>query len=283
MAALWTEHTKMMKIGTLVEISMNTDLTNFGGSRTNSIAPPPVQKLNIELVIAPEPLIVEEWNLVHRLLSWCWSHSIAYIKTPYITVAAILKSTVFCLFATPPSKLIQFFPTLAQMIFDWAAQKWLNRFFLLILFKSYDVVNLTRSTQNWFRGCISTKLWSIETKLGTLHQHHGLRVHAKVGTAPPMGREISQIHFFAYNFLLVCQKIMFLGSMDSLGHAESEDVNFARIGWSTCPPFWNLSWIAISSEPFDISVQKSLGIMNTMSRRYPGSLKTAPPSVPEIN
>ncbi len=76
---------------------------------------------------------------------------------------------------------------------------------------------------------------------------------------------------------------MFLGSMDSLGHAESEDVNFARIGWSTCPPFWNLSWIAISSEPFDISVQKSLGIMNTMSRRYPGSLKTAPPSVPEIN
>ncbi len=52
----------------------------------------------------------------------------------------------------------------------------------------------------------------------------------KLGTAPPMGREISQIHFFAYNFLLVCQKIMFLGSMDSLGHAESEDVNFAMIG-----------------------------------------------------
>ncbi len=51
----------------------------------------------------------------------------------------------------------------------------------------------------------------------------------KLGTAPPMGREISQIHFFAYNFLLVCQKIMFLGSMDSLGHAESEDVHFARL------------------------------------------------------
>ncbi len=52
----------------------------------------------------------------------------------------------------------------------------------------------------------------------------------KLGTAPPMGREISQIHFFANNFLLVCFKIMFLGSMDSLGHAESEDVHFARIG-----------------------------------------------------
>ncbi len=50
----------MMKIGTLVVMTMNTDLTNFGGSRTNSIAPPPVQKLNIEMVIAPEPLIVEE-------------------------------------------------------------------------------------------------------------------------------------------------------------------------------------------------------------------------------
>ncbi len=50
----------MMKFGKLVEMAMNTDLTNFGGSRTNSIAPPPVQKLNIEMVIAPEPLIVEE-------------------------------------------------------------------------------------------------------------------------------------------------------------------------------------------------------------------------------
>ncbi len=67
MAALWTEHTKMMNFGTLVVMAMNTDLTNFGGSRTNSIAPPPVQKLNIEMVIAPEPLIVEEWNLVHPI------------------------------------------------------------------------------------------------------------------------------------------------------------------------------------------------------------------------
>ncbi len=50
----------MMQFGTVVEISMNTDLTNFGGSRTNSIAPPPVQKLNIEMVTTPEPLIVEE-------------------------------------------------------------------------------------------------------------------------------------------------------------------------------------------------------------------------------
>ncbi len=45
----------MMKFGTLVVMAMNSDLTNFGVSKTNSIAPP-VQKLNIEMVITPEPL-----------------------------------------------------------------------------------------------------------------------------------------------------------------------------------------------------------------------------------
>ncbi len=50
----------MMKFGTLVEIAMNSDLTNFGVSRTNSIAPPPVQKFNIEMVITHEPLILEK-------------------------------------------------------------------------------------------------------------------------------------------------------------------------------------------------------------------------------
>ncbi len=67
MAALWREHGKMMKFGTLVEIAMNSDLTNFGVSRTNSIAPPPVQKFNIEMVITHEPLILEKWNLVHLI------------------------------------------------------------------------------------------------------------------------------------------------------------------------------------------------------------------------
>ncbi len=69
MAALWREHRKMMKFGTLVVMVINSDLTNFGVSRTNSIAPPPVQKFNIEMVITPEPLILEKWNLV--ILSFC--------------------------------------------------------------------------------------------------------------------------------------------------------------------------------------------------------------------
>ncbi len=49
----------MMKFGTLVVMAITIDLTNFGVSRTNSIAPPPVQKFNIEMVITLEPLILE--------------------------------------------------------------------------------------------------------------------------------------------------------------------------------------------------------------------------------
>ncbi len=48
MAALWREHGKMMKFGTLVEMVMNSYLTNFGVSRTTSIAPPPVQNSTLK-------------------------------------------------------------------------------------------------------------------------------------------------------------------------------------------------------------------------------------------
>ncbi len=67
MAALWTEHGKMMKFGTLIVVAMNSDLTNFGVSKTTSIAPPPVQIFNIEMVITREPLSLEKWNLVHLI------------------------------------------------------------------------------------------------------------------------------------------------------------------------------------------------------------------------
>ncbi len=39
---------------------MNSDLTNFGVSKTTSIAPPPVQIFNIEMVITREPLSLEK-------------------------------------------------------------------------------------------------------------------------------------------------------------------------------------------------------------------------------
>ncbi len=67
MAALWREHGKMMKFGTLLGMVINSDLTNVGVSRTTSIAPPPVQKFNIEMVITREPLSLEKWNLVHLI------------------------------------------------------------------------------------------------------------------------------------------------------------------------------------------------------------------------
>ncbi len=50
----------MMKIGTLVEMVINRDLTNFGVYKTNSIAPPPVQKFIIEEVITCKLLMVEK-------------------------------------------------------------------------------------------------------------------------------------------------------------------------------------------------------------------------------
>ncbi len=105
---------------------------------------------------------------------------------------------------------------------------------------------------------------------------------SKLGIAPPMGREIPTIHILAYNFWTVSQKIKISVSMDSLCCAESENVNYARIDWTPCRPFWNLSYIFISSELFDISSQKSVGIINIMSWTYHRSMKTAPPTVREI-
>ncbi len=84
----------MIEIGTLVEMTMNSDRTKFGVSRTNSIAPPLVQKLNIEMVITP---CSRKMKPCTGLISSGGSHSITYIKTPPITVAAILKFAVFCL------------------------------------------------------------------------------------------------------------------------------------------------------------------------------------------
>ncbi len=48
-------------------MAINRDLANFGVSETNSIAPPPVQKFNIEVVITRKLLMVEKSNLVHLI------------------------------------------------------------------------------------------------------------------------------------------------------------------------------------------------------------------------
>ncbi len=58
--SLWQPYEGNIGKLTLVDMAMNNDLINFGVSRTNSIAPPQVQKLNIEMVITPEPLVLEK-------------------------------------------------------------------------------------------------------------------------------------------------------------------------------------------------------------------------------
>jgi len=60
MAALSMEHEKMKKSGTIVEIVMNSDWSNFGVSRANSIVPPPVQKFTFLKVITFEPFVLEK-------------------------------------------------------------------------------------------------------------------------------------------------------------------------------------------------------------------------------
>ncbi len=263
-------------------MAMNTDLTNFGGSRTNSIAPPPVQKLNIEMVIAPEPLIVEEWNLVHPICSLDADHiQIAYIKTPYITVAAILKSTVFCLFLL----LLQNWsnsPKLAQMIFGLSRTEWLNRIFWLLLKKKLWCCELNEG-----RPKLVQRLY-LDTNFDQSKRNLVLFVNTMVWGSMPSWEQrhlwVVRYHnsLFAYNFLLVCQKLcswglwipwVMLNLRMSILPGLLKHVSAILKFVMNC----NIS------EPFDISVQKSVGDHQHMSRRYPGSLKTAPPSVPEIN
>ncbi len=51
-------HILLITIVDLLVIVITSKLTNFGVSRTNSIAPPPVQIFNIEIIITHKPLIL---------------------------------------------------------------------------------------------------------------------------------------------------------------------------------------------------------------------------------
>lgn len=67
MAALLMEHEKMMKFATIVEKVIISGLTNCGVSSTNSIAPPPFQKLTILKLTTLEPFVLEQRNVVHLI------------------------------------------------------------------------------------------------------------------------------------------------------------------------------------------------------------------------
>ncbi len=60
-------HILLITLDDLLVMVITSKLTNFGVSRTNSIAPPPVQIFNIEIIITHKPLVLGEQNLVHLI------------------------------------------------------------------------------------------------------------------------------------------------------------------------------------------------------------------------
>ncbi len=88
-------------------MAINSDLTNFGRPMTNSD-----QTFTFQAVITFEPIVLEKNETQSTwLLSSCWSHSMAYFKTPPI-ISHFEKYSLFT-----SSKLVQFFLKLADMIF----------------------------------------------------------------------------------------------------------------------------------------------------------------------
>ncbi len=106
---------------------------------------------------------------------------------------------------------------------DRAAQKWLNRIFWVLVKKKVMMLWTTRSTQIGSEAVSRPNFDQSKLNLVCFINTIIWGPMPKLGTAPPMGREIPKMHNFAYNFRLVCQKIMFLVSLDSSSHAKSED------------------------------------------------------------
>ncbi len=160
---------------------------------------------------------------------------------------AILTSTVFSLFATPPSNLIQFFPNLAHMIFGPSRIEMTEQNFLTYWWKKkLWCFEVTRSTQYCFRGCISAKLWSIDKNLVRFIDTMKSGYKPKLGTAPPMGVEITKMHNFAYNFWKHCSNCVISLSFNSLGYADSDNVSFVNFHECACQPYWS-KWQTVFS------------------------------------
>ncbi len=97
---------------------------------------------------------------------------------------------------------------------DRAAQKWLNRIFWLLVKKKVMMLWTTRSTQklvhrtylgqtliNWNETWYASSTpWSEDNM-------------PKLGTAPPMGREIPKMHIFRYNFWKCCPNVLIIMSL----------------------------------------------------------------------
>ncbi len=178
------------------------------------------------MVITREPLSLEKWNLVHLITSSCWSHAIAYSKTPPITVAAILKSTVFSLTLLIFENWSKSSQNWLRWYLDWAEQNLLNKKKIVIFVQKLWCYELNEVDPILVQRLYLGQTLTIKTKLVMHHQHMIWGPRPKLRIAPPMGREIPTIHILAYNFWTVSQKIKISVSMDSLCRAESEDVNY---------------------------------------------------------
>ncbi len=89
---------------------------------------------------------------------------------------------------------------------DWAEQNLLNWFFVLIFVQKLWCCECQRWPKIGSEAVISAKLWSIETKLGMLHQSPDLRVNTKVGNSATYGywdRKMSHILLITLDDLLV--------------------------------------------------------------------------------
>ncbi len=89
---------------------------------------------------------------------------------------------------------------------DWAEQNLLNWFFVLIFVQKLWCCERQRRPKIGSEAVISAKLWSIETKLGMLHQSPDLRVNTKVGNSATYGywdRKMSHILLITLDDLLV--------------------------------------------------------------------------------
>ncbi len=103
-------------------------------------------------------------------------------------------------------KICPILPKIVSDDLDWAEQNLLNWFFVLIFVQKLWCCERQRRPKIGSEAVISAKLWSIETKLGMLHQSPDLRVNTKVGNSATYGywdRKMSHILLITLDDLLV--------------------------------------------------------------------------------
>ncbi len=108
-------------------------------------------------------------------------------------------------------------------------------FFYSSLFKSYDVVNLTRWPKLVQRLYLSQSL---------INQNETWYTSSTPYSECPCQRweqrsELAKMHYFAYNFWKHSPNVVISVSFNSLGYADSDDVSFVIFHECACQPYWS--------------------------------------------